>query len=719
MSDAHPNSSATATSRAGSLDALLSPRSIAIVGATDRSRWAQALVANLEAGGYDGQLHMVNRRGGSAFGRTAAVNCGAIGAPVDMGIVVVPQHAVAEALEDLAACGARSDVLMTSGFAETGEEGARAQVRLLERARAANMRLLGPNSLGVMNFAARMVAWTAPVRLPPSSDGVAIVSQSGATAYFLTEMAWQTGIGVSAVVATGNEADIDAATVIDHLVDDPHTRAIALFAETVRHPERFVRAARRAFAAAKPLVVLKVGISEATARAASAHTGALVGDDRVFDGLCRQLGMIRVRTIDDLLATADIAGRTGVLRPGGLAIISNSGGICEVAADLASARGMNVPPPTPGVEAGLRAAMPGFGTPHNPLDLTGGIEPPQCGEAVRLLGRQDDVAAVMAVFYPVPNETSEENERQTEMHRHLSAGLTDIPVPGILSCYTPARVNDHSLAYIERLGVPYSAFGFDRVVGALCGAAWWSERQRAARPAGTVTPPARSTARPASEHAALAYLREAGVPVVPAVLARSEAEAVAAAARIGAPAVLKIASPDIAHKSEVGGVALNVEGEAAVRAAWRGVTEGAARGAPAAHIDGVLVAPMRGRGIELIVGVARDPLWGPVLAVGLGGIWVEIMKDVALRPLPVDAATVHDMLGELRGGPLLDGARGVPAADRPALVAAILAIARAAEALGPELAAMDINPLWVRGTEVEALDALFVFDDATGKGDEE
>ena len=700
-----------ASDASGAVTALLRPRSIAIVGASDRSRWSESVTSNLARGGFAGHVHLVSRRGGMAHGRQTAVDCRAVGEAIDVGIVMVPAQGMLEAIGDLGAAGARAAVLLSSGFAETGAAGATLQAQLAACAREHNVRLMGPNSLGFINFTDRVHAWTTPVRAPSRAAGVAIVSQSGATAYFLAELAWQQDVGVSVVAATGNEADLDAASFLDYLVDDPHTHAIALFIETVRQPARFLAAARRAFAAGKPVVVLKVGASEATSKAAVAHTGALVGDDAVFDGICRQFGIIRVRAIEELLATADIAGRMGVLGEGGLAIISNSGGICEIAADSAEQKGIRVPPLLPAVAARVAAAMPGFGTPHNPLDLTGAVEPDKCGEIVRQMAGQAGIAAVLCVVYPIPTAAEEESARLTAVHHHLATALNDSPVPGILTCYTHGRVNDHARAIIERSGAPYCGFGLDRVVGALAGLFWWSGLQRAARrgPAlhpGEATGPTEFPA--GGERAALAFLAGHGVPVVPASLAHDAAGAVAAARAIGGAVVLKIAAAAISHKSDIGGVLLGLEGDAQVAAGYQRILEAVRKHQPDAVLDGVLVAPMRERGVELIVGMARDPVWGPVLAVGLGGIWVEILKDVALRVLPVDAAGARGMLAELRGAALLAGQRGIPAADLDAVAAVIARIAQAAQSLGPQLAAFDVNPLWVRGSAVEALDALFV-----------
>ena len=711
---------ATALDERGAIDVLLRPRSIAIIGASERSRWSKALCDNLALGRYSGALHLINRRGGIVHGRQSATSCAALGARVDMGILVVPAEAILDAIDDLATAGARAALVLSSGFAETGAAGVALQAALGARARQHNMRLAGPNSLGLINFADGIYPWTTPVRAPSQRHGVAIVSQSGATAYFAAELAHQQDLGLSYVIATGNEADLDVSAFVEHLIDDLHTHAIALFIETVRQPQRFLRAAARALQAGKALVVLKVGASEVTAKSAAAHTGALVGDDRVFDGLCQQFGIIRVHSVEQLLATASIAARTGVLRAGGIAVVSNSGGMCEIAADTAEKGGVSVPALQDDIAARLREVLPGFGTPHNPLDVTGAVDPPQCREIVRLMASQADIAAVLCVWYALPTCAEEESERLTGVHTALSQGLNEIAIPGLMTSYTNTYVNPHAQAIAAMLNAPYLACGLDRTIHGLAGVVWWSAQQRRARPEKQreidprMAPRADQSAaeRPVSEYAALRYLASQGVPVVPTVLAADAAAAAAAAKKLNGPVVLKIASADIAHKSDIGGVVLNLSGDAAVASAYAQVTHAARTQAPQAQIDGVLVAPMRARGIELIVGLARDAQWGPVLAVGLGGVWVEVLKDVALRVLPVDAAEIRCMLSGLRGAKLLAGQRGAPAADLDAVSAVIEKIAHAALQLGPGLTAMDVNPLWVRGDQVEALDALFVWDAA-------
>lgn len=686
--------------------AMLRPRSIAIAGASDRSRWSLTAFDNLRRG-FTGDVHLVNRRGGSVHGRAAAESCAALGAKVDVGIVLLPAEATAEAVRDLAAAGANSAVLLTSGFAETGAAGAAVQRELGELARGLGVRLLGPNSLGFINFVDRAYVWTTPVRAPTRNHGVGLISQSGATAHFLATLAYQQDVGLSHVVATGNEADLDASDFARALVDDPATRAIAMFIETVRTPAAFLAAAEAAFAAGKPLVVLKVGASEVAVQSALAHTGALVGDDRVFDGICRQFGIVRTRSIEELLAIADIAARAGQLRPGGLGMVTNSGGVCEIAADTAAARGMTFPPLSGAAAEAVRASIPGFATPHNPLDLTGAISPEQCGAVTTILAAQPDIAAMLCPYYEAPTNEADVSDRLTALHTALARSLTEAPVPGFVVSYTATHLNDLSRRIVAEIGLPYLACGMDRALAGFAAVMAWSERRRQGAAALDRRARPEIAGRPASEHAALRVLAAHGVPVVPATLAFSADAAVAAAG--DGPVALKIASADIGHKSDIGGVALNLSGADAVREAFARLHANARLHAPNAVIDGVLVAPMRSGGIELFVGVSQDSQWGPVLAVGLGGVWVEVLQDVALALLPVDAAEVRRMLAGLRGTKLLQGQRGLPPADLEAVADAVVRIGDAALGFGPDLAALDVNPLWVRGSHVEALDALCIW----------
>ena len=699
--------------------AFLAPQSVVLVGASDKSRWSTSVHDNLVRHAYAGGLHLVNPRGAIAHGRLCATHCAAVGEQLDLGLIMVPREAVPQALADLADAGGRSAVILSAGYAELGPKGRAEQDAILNLAKRRGIRLLGPNCLGFMNFTQNAIAWTTPIEAPSRAHGVAIVSQSGATAHFLANLAHQQDVGLSHVISTGNEADLDISSFIDCLIEEPQARAIAIFAETVREPERFLRVAARALKAGKPLVVLKVGSSEVTAQSALAHTGALVGDDKVFDGICQQFGILRSYAMEDLLATADIAGRCGVLRGRGVGIVTNSGGVGEIAADTAHRYGLMLPALDDVAVVAMVSTIPPVATAQNPLDLTGTVTPEQCEGAVRAMASVAACAAILCPWYEIPNEPQHISERLTALHSHLARGLRQAGMPGFLVSYTPAVVNDMARQTIAEIGANYLACGLDRALAGLAAAARWSQRYLEGSDDSAASPPRSAlmpsfgkhnpTWRPRSEREALDALASLGVPVVTGRLAKTAEQAVQCAQTWKGPVVLKVASADIAHKSDIGGVILNLRGEDAVRQAFAQVTNAARLHAPEARLDGVLVAPMRPPGTELLVGFTRDSLWGPVLAVGLGGVWVEVLQDVALRPLPVSALEARRMLNSLRGASLLQGHRGMPAAQLDVLTTVIARISQAINDLGPDLLELDINPLWVLGDQVEALDALMVW----------
>lgn len=693
------------------LDSFFKPRSLAFVGATERSIWTRAARVNVKALGYSGKVHYVNRRGGEVLGKPAAVSAAAIGEPVDLALLMVPTEALIDSFPDLQAAGIRNAVVLSSGFAEAGEGGRDAQQRLLSAARNANIRLLGPNCLGFVNFADRTPVWTVPVRGPILPGRFAIVSQSGALAgqmsYFVQ---WQ-GYGLSYMVSTGNEADIDVAQVIDYLVDDEATKSIALFIETVRDAEAFGRSAQRALQAKKPIVVLKIGTSAVTAKAAQAHTGSLVGDDRVFDAACRRFGLVRVNSLEDLIVTAELMARLGPLGEGGLGALSISGGMCEIAADDAERLGVPLPELTAATVDKLKTALPDFGTPHNPLDMTGAamLQPDLYDKSITALSQDAGFAALLAVA-DVPSDTYDDGPFSREIVKQVAAGQSNATLPNVAVSHTVRPATALTQEVIEQTGISYLPCGVHHALVALGGAFRWSRRLR--ENVATSKTVELSAARPRSEQQTLNYLASCGVPVITTRLVNSEAEAVAAARDIGGEVVLKIASPDIAHKTEVGGVVLKLSGDEAVADAYRGILQRVLAAKPDARIEGVVVSPMRGQGVELFVGTVRDPHWGAAIAVGLGGIWVEVLKDTSLRLLPVTPADVEEMLSELRGSKLLDGFRGAPAVDRAAIAKAVSVIGDAALALGPSLVSLEINPILVTGSRVEALDGLAIWDDA-------
>jgi len=687
---------------------ILQPASIAILGASERNHYAAIAVNNLRSLGYAGKLFMVNPRGGEIFGQQAFTSCAAIGEPADTAYVCVPLAAVLDAVREAAQAGVRSFVVLSSGFAEVGAEGAKLQAKLMEICHEYGARVLGPNCLGFVNYVDSVALGSIPVSLPQPAGRLAIVSGSGATSSLLARLANQLGAGVTYVVATGNEADVTTADCLHYLLDQPSVGAIAVFLESVRDPQTFIAAAELAIERRKPIVVLKVGASPVTAAVAAAHTGALVGDDKVFDAVCERLAIVRVTSFEQLVSTAVTLGTYGVLEQDGVAAVSISGGACEVMSDLAHQFDVPMRAFAPETVAALSEVISHLGQTHNPIDLTGAAvpDPTLWEKAMRIVARDPQMGVVLCNFDVPASATMS----MPAMYEQIALGLhAAAPKSSLVSTFF-GPINEHGQHWLDENQLAPPLPGLAEGMHTIGRLIWWSRRVRAHAPY-LAARPAKSTSseRPRSEFETLDYLRRNGVPVIPMTLATSEAETVAAARALGGPVVLKIASPDIAHKTDIGGVRLNLQGEAAVAAAYVDILARARAAKPDAKLEGVLVSPMREKGVELFVGLTRDPEWGLVMAVGLGGVWVEVMQDVRLLLLPARPEDVTKALESLRGAKLLQGYRGAPAADLKAVGEAVARLADAALALGDDLAAFEINPLLVRGDVVEAIDALPVW----------
>lgn len=693
----------------GRLDSFFRPRSIALVGATDKSAWSRLIYANFGAMGFDGDVWLVNKRGAPAHGQEAVSSCHDLPAIPDIAYIFVPTEAVGEAVRDAVEAGIRNLLILSSGYAETGADGKSKQDDLIAFARASGAAVLGPNSLGFVDYTRGIPVSPLPVGTNVQRGHLAIVSQSGATAIVIANFAQQQGIGLSAVVATGNEADLDTASVIDYLVDDEATRVIAVFAETIKSPAAFRAAARKAAAAAKPLIVLKVGRTELASQLAQAHTGSVTGDDRIFDAVCAQDNVIRVTSIEEMVVAAGVLAHSGPIA-GGVAIISISGGACELLADAAEAAGLDLPPFADATRAALRDVVVDYGAIFNPLDVTGAaVRDPILFERILTILAADPAIDLTACIYDLPSSTEDFIERSALAH--IGTGLAASKTAGIMINQAIRPISAFARAVMAEAGIPAVSGGLDLTVKALAAAQLWSKRRARAKASVAVPSTAEiATARPSSEFATLTYLQGQGAPVVPVACATTADEAVAAWRAIGGAVVLKIASSAIQHKSDIGGVRLNLDSEDDIRAAFAAIIAAARSTFPDAMLDGCLVAPMRPGGVELFVGTAQSA-WGPVIAAGLGGVWIELLADTSLRLLPIDDGDALAMLGELRARRILDGYRGAPAADLGAVAAAIRRIGDAAMALGPDLVSLEVNPLLVRGDAVEALDALAVWNE--------
>jgi acetate---CoA ligase (ADP-forming) len=705
------------------LQRLFAPRSIAIVGASDSSGWATNIVANLDLVGFDGRVEMIHPGRPSAFGRPTRPRLTDLDDPVDLAFALVPPHAVASVLEDAGAAGIANLLVLAGGFGESGEAGRAAERGLAERAAALGVRLIGPNGLGFINTVARVAPYGLRITPPLARGPVGVLLQSGGLASNLLTFARAHAIGISLLVSMGNEAMLTTADVLEHLIEDEHTRVIAMFLEQIRDAARFLELAQRAQRAGKPIVALKVGRGAPGQKAAQAHTGALAADDRVVDAVLRQSGVIRVDCLEELLVTAGVLGYGEIPAGRRVGVVTGSGGACDLIADLAERHDIELPDFAQGTLAGLAAAFPPTASLHNPIDVTGfGLANGQqaatseVDDALAIVSRDPNLDFIVFTGVSLPDNPAPEIRPLIERRlAALRAILDACPVPVIsmtslctdLGPYSREKLTDHGI---------HVAAGIQFGMTALGHALWWADRRRDQSARDLLAPPDlgllavdRTGPRGTwSEWRARELLRSGDVPVVPARLVTSAEEAAAAAAALGFPVALKVCAADLAHKSDVGGVQLSIGSPAQARAAFARIQQAVATARPDAAVDGVLVAPMRSGGIELIVGVTVDAQFGPVLALGLGGIWTEAMADVSLRVLPVDEAEILAMLGELRAGAVLDGARGQAPVDRARLARVVHRIARCALSLGPALDAFEVNPLWARGSEIEALDVLCV-----------
>jgi acetate---CoA ligase (ADP-forming) len=693
------------------LEGLFRAESVAIIGASDKNPWTAIAARTLEDIGYSGVLHLVNRRGTPAMGRDTLMSCADAEGGIAAAFIAVPAAHLADAIEDMAAGGVKYGAVVTSGFGEVGEKGAELQRAIFARAEELGIILLGPNSLGFTNFVDRTALGAMPMPTPALPEPrVALVSQSGATTVLIAQAAHAANVPLSHMVAMGNEAMVDLADVVRFFVADKATRAIGVFAESIRNPAAFLCAAGDAFRAGKPIVMLKVGVGELTAAVAQAHTGALVGDDKVFQAVCDAYNIVRVSSIEDLVVTADMLAVVGPVDPAkGFALASISGGACEIVADRGEEAGVPFPQFDQPTLDKLAGVLSDYGAAHNPLDITGAAmaKPSLYQDVLRILGESGQFALIGVVGGEIPASPEMESPTLRKAAAEIASGLRAPGVKGMMFQQTLKPITAHGREFIADFGLPPVSGGLDhatRAVGKL-----WEWSRGLARVLPQRQQQAASTIRLTGERETLAWLARQGVPVIPQHVANSREQAVAVAGEMDGLAVLKILSPDIAHKTEVGGVLLNVVGPEAVGAGYDAIMERVAAATPEARIEGVLVSPMRSGGQELIVGVARDPEWGLVLALGIGGVWVELLGDSQLRLLPVSESEVIEALGKLKAAKLLTGYRGSKPANLAAVARVVVAICNAASTLGSELETLEINPLWVNGEHVEALDALAIW----------
>ena len=695
---------------------LLAARSVALVGATEREGALGGIVRKNLAAGRLHALYSVNPKHRSLFGERSYASLKELPEAPELAVIVTPARTVPQILEDAGAAGIKAAVVLTSGFAEAGSEGRALQEKALAAAKRVGVRVLGPNCLGVMRTDSGLNATFA--RTPALPGRLALVSQSGAICGAILDWAHGAGIGFTSVVSLGGAIDVDFGEVLDFLAGDAATDAILLYVEGVRDARRFISALRAA-ARVKPIIALKVGRYASGSRAAASHTGALVGSDAVFDAALRRAGTVRVRTYTQLFAAARVLSAERAPEGERLAILTNGGGPGVMAADSAAETGVPLAELSAATLAVLDLALPPHWSRANPIDIIGDAPPERFAAAAAAALADPGVDALLALYAPVavtePGAAARALADAARSSRKpvLAAWLGDIRPDetraflesrGIPNFYTPENAVEafaflcaHQRNQRELLQVP--AAQPDERVADLASAA--SIRERAAREGRTLL----------SEDEAKALVAAFGLPVPRSIVAADRDAALAAARAIGFPVAIKVRSPQITHKSDVGGVRLNLQNEEMVASAYEDMLAHVRALRPDARIDGVVVQPMLrfSHAREVLVGVATDPAFGPVISFGAGGVSVEALADTAVALPPLNAELARDLMRRTRVHRLLEGYRNVPAADLNALCAILTGVSRMVCAL-PWLVEMDLNPVLAHPEGSVVADARVVID---------
>ena len=698
-----------------SLDNFLAPSSVAVIGASpDPHRIRGALLEMLRNNGYPGAIYPVNPSYRDIAGLRCYESIAAVGAPVDLAVIAIPAASVLPALEECAAAGVRNVIIISSGFAEDDAAPPEMQASIAALARRTGMRICGPNAEGFHNEQARVTATFSPAadraageRLVASQRRVGVVAQSGGMGFALYNRGLALGLPFSIIATTGNEADLTAADFFAHLARDENTAAILLFLESIRDAAGFAAAAEAARAAGKPVVALKIGRSAAGKQATLSHTASMAGWDAAYDALFHRHGITVAAEVDEALSIMAGFVTSPPARGNRVAVVTVSGGAGAWAADSLSAAGLELPALGAATQAEIAGFIPSYGATRNPVDLTaGGAFGGGTLRAITLLSRDDTVDQIAVV-------TSLANPARISIDGdELAALLAEQRKPVLFYSYTlPSALGRATLAEAGAVIHPSLSL-LARTARAL------ADRGQATPPT-PVAPLAlpmvlrhRMAAAPGAvaEYEAKCLLAACGMAIAPARLVREAAELPAAAEALGFPLAAKLQSAAIPHKTEAGGVRLGINDLSSLHAAFEGVTKAAARYAPHAAIDGVLLERMAPRGVEMIVGVVRDPTFGPVVMVGAGGVAAELFRDTTHRLAPVDEAEALAMVQSLRSAPLLQGFRGAPPADLGALTRLIALASQIAAAGRDRVQELELNPVIVHpaGQGCTVADALLV-----------
>jgi acetyltransferase len=696
------------------LDTFFAPDSIALIGASrDHEKIPGRLLSYLRKNEFPGKIYPINPNYGDIDGLKCYKSITEIGAPIDLAIIIIPAKSVLGALEQCANVGVKNAVIISSGFAEEGGDSAAMQDAIVALAKKSGMRISGPNAEGFVSEVQKVAATFSPtvdvkpghVPLVATRRRVAIVAQSGGIGFAIKHRAKAIGVAVSYCVSAGNEADLGAGEFLDYMVQDASTDVVLLFIEGIRDVDKFLAAARRAAEIGKPVIVTKVGRSGAGERAAASHTASMAGWSAAYDAIFAKYGFIISNDLDEAVAIAAVLTTTPPPKGDRVAVLTVSGGGGIWGADTVSMQGMQVPELSKKIQDGIRSLIPSYGAARNPIDVTAqGVNSGGLQKSIELLSASDEVDAILVVV-SMSSETRM-SFKQAELEPVISAQQKPIvfysyTLPSDFARRELAKSGVVLLSGLTHAGVAMrqalarARFKFELTVEAA------AER---------VNLSAHLSAPNLSESDSKALLRDAGIALPDEMLVTERGGLDAAIAKIDFPMVMKIQSRDIPHKSEVGGVKVNITTKGEAFSTYLALLDNARKHRPNAELQGVLVGPMAKKGVEIIIGTLLDASFGPMIMVGLGGITTELFRDVIYRPAPVSAGGAAAMLAELKAAPLLDGFRGAAKTDVAALSQLIAQVSRLAADAQDEIAEIELNPVLVHpaGQGVTIVDALVV-----------
>lgn len=692
------------------LEAIFSPTSIAVIGASKKpGSIGNQVLQNLIDGGYQGKLYPVNPTADEILARKAYPTVTAIPGDVDMAVFCVPEKLVLDCARDCAKKGVKGYVVITSGFSEVGNR--EGEDQLVQIAKAAGGRVVGPNIVGVLLNASKANASFAPCL--PFPGRAALISQSGALLIALDMATFLRNLGVSSMISLGNMADVDFADCIDYYAKDPNTGCITLYVEGVKDGRRFIESGRRA---GKPIIALKAGVSAHGAAAAASHTGSLAGSVKVYDAAFKQAHVVRAHDLDELLDRSQAMSMQPPMKGENIIVITNGGGIGVLSSDAAELHGVPLKAAPKELQDEFRKHMPDFGSPKNPVDITGGAGAAGYEGAIQVALKSDWVHGV-AILYCETAVTKPHHIADSLIKGINLSGVTGKP---IVACFVGGEECLKAGKTLVQAGIPMYD-NPDKAMSALAALRQVARFQEEGcehdfrayadvnkDKAKSIIDGARKAGRDSlTEIEAKELFTAYGLPVATSILAKDDNQAVELAKKIGFPVVMKIVSPQILHKSDAGGVKVNIKDEDGVRAAFKTIVDNARKYKADADIHGVLVQEMAPFGREVIAGSVNDPQFGPTVMFGLGGIFVEVLKDVTFRVAPFSPACAMKMFPEIKSYAILQGTRGEKRLDQEALSGVVSRLSQLVSDLGDEIAETDANPimLYEEGKGLRVVDA--------------